>query len=147
MATKITQERKETLLKVKEEINQLNSYIDDILEGKMHISEAAEKLGICNGCFRDSMDKGLDRILRSKKIKIFDDETCFDILRSRQQPVERLYQDVLCLSDDKILFIIQIIQTQAEYTTQQFNELCSTKHPDEFLDKLNQFKNKQYYVH
>ena len=31
-----------------------------------------------------------------------------------------------------LILILFIIQIQAEYTINQFNELCSTKHPDQF---------------
>ena len=45
---------------------------------------------------------------------------------------------------NKIILILTllIIQIHAEYTINQFNELCSTKHPDQFAEKLNQFKNE-----
>ena len=41
-----------------------------------------------------------------------------------------------------LILITFIFQIQAEYSINQFNELCSTKHPDQFEEKFNQFKNE-----
>ena len=40
-----------------------------------------------------------------------------------------------------IILLFFLIQINAEFTINQFNELCSTKHPDEFAKQLIEFKN------
>ena len=44
----------------------------------------------------------------------------------------------------KIILILTlfIYQINTEYTINQFNELCSTKHSDQFEEKNYQFKNE-----
>lgn len=109
---KITQDKKELLINIKKEINDLNVLIDNVLDDKLTMKDMAKSLYMSEMSFRRSIQNGLDGILKSKKIKIFDDKVYFDMLKSTQQPIEKLYQDVLCISDDNILFITSIDHEQ-----------------------------------
>lgn len=129
MGTKITQERKEMLRGIQREINELNKCIDKVLDGKASMIDIANHLSMSNSNFRNIMEKGLYSILKSNKVKIFNNEEMEDILRSMQTPIEKLYQDVFRLRDDEILFIRSV---DHKYIEDKLKELIGSRWPQKY---------------
>ena len=119
MGNNISEKRKEELKTIQKQLKSLNSYIQDVIDGKSSMSKAAYTLRLTPQEFNKCIGSGLYAL--THRLKIVNHKDIEQLLRDSSSPIEKLMNMVIGCSDRLIILnteeeekVIKILQEKLD---------------------------------
>lgn len=144
----ITEKRKEELMQMQKQLNELNDSIQKIIDGKSSMTEFANTLGISPNKLNQCVNVDLYTLMR--RVNILSNSDIEELLRNSSSPTEKLINAIFDSENNLIILDIaeedKVLDIMSEALTQRQYEIVKLKFGFNCKAKTLQEISKQYGV-